>query len=609
MADIKNYGLSGVSSNVQLGKGGLRLKANAAALEFRDTNDENFVVIKAANAVALEDVVTKAQLDAQISTVSTNVSSITGFSVSLGDIVTEGDGSWSPGAVSLTDDVKVSSAIDSLNEILALLVPSQPPAFPSGSISISNDSGNSPRLASGVSDNSGDSGLSAGDVVTRLNNNNPQTNTLNDRGPGDSGTVQLLLNGTVVGSRELTGSGDNGTYGGLQISGQGAFPSDTPGFWVSIDTRVNGPATQAGINKVQLNHTEGSATNEVYFVKDDLTSAPAVSSGSVAENVIGTVAHSSSVPHYDSGASLTVGLSISNLAGETYYGGSNPLVISSTNGIISNDTLNYPAIGITTPIARQTLAPTAITPITVNIDGNNVHNVGRIRAQARNVVGASSTVNVSDTDILVMRGNSGSRISELNIPVSGLGSLPNNNNGVRVLSGEGDTPSTANGDWTASAALPAHEAAVVAGVLSHNTTDYSTGYLPVGPDLSVGRNGAQYATFSFNRSSVSTFRIVVSGSYAGVWVKLPGVSDNAGISPNAANGWWNAFAPYDGAGVPGESGDAAAGCALGTVMTGSSGTFTMTFGTQTSSNSTGNQILVRFRLNSGQSITALSFTN
>jgi hypothetical protein len=157
--------------------------------------------------------------------------------------------------------------------------------------------------------------------------------------------------------------------------------------------------------------------------------------------------------------------------------------------------------------------------------------------------------------------------------------------------------------------LATYEASVVAGVLSNDVTDYATGYLPVGPDYSTGRAGAQYATFAFDRSALSAFKIIVSGSYAGCWVKLPGVTDQSNISPNAPNGWMNAFASYTGAGVPGNSADTTAGCALGGVMTGASGTFQITFGTQSSTNATGNQVLVRLKLNAGQSITALSFSN
>ena len=69
------------------------------------------------------------------------------------------------------------------------------------------------------------------------------------------------------------------------------------------------------------------------------------------------------------------------------------------------------------------------------------------------------------------------------------------------------------------------------------------------------------------------------------------------------------FKAYDGAGAPGEAGDTDAGCALGAVMNGASGTFQITFGTLSSTGATGNEILVRIRLNAGQSITGLSFSN
>jgi hypothetical protein len=161
--------------------------------------------------------------------------------------------------------------------------------------------------------------------------------------------------------------------------------------------------------------------------------------------------------------------------------------------------------------------------------------------------------------------------------------------------------------WVPSSALQTYDAAVVAGVLSNNQTNYSMGYLPVGPDLSVNRNTAQYVNFAFNRSAVSTFGINITGTYAGVWIKLSGVSDNGTISPHATNGWWDATKSYNGAGVPGNASDPTAGCAVGAVMAGTSGSYTITFGPQTSTNANGNTILVRIRLNAGQSITALSF--
>ena len=610
MATVKNFGLEGVASEVQLGKAGPSFKADAGNVEVRGTLGD-LTNVKAANAVALDDLVTLAQLQAvQEGQVSD------GFAIILGDVTTDGDGSWSPGAVPLTNTTKVSDAVDQLNEILAKLVPSAPANFPAGTNMGVTSVGNTPRLASGaVPDNTvGGHGLSAGSTVIRI-----QAATVsgsaswNDVGPGEVGTVQLLLNDTVLGQRALTGSGDAGTYSGLVISDQKDFPVSTPGFWKSIDIAVtNAAVANSGINKIELYHTGASAgTNEVVFVRDTLTAGSAISGASIVENVQGTLAYSSSVPHYGTGGSLTGNLSLNNLSGETYYGGTTPLTVTGTNSIIGSQTFTYSTLGISTPIARNTTSATAVTPITINLNGSNVFAVGTIQGATTNVAANVAAANLSSTNVLVMNGTQSGKVYELNVPVSGLGALPNNNNAARVANGSGDKPTTAATAWTSSSALQTYDAAVVAGVLAHNQTNYSS-YLPAGPDLSVGRSGAQYVTFAFNRSSVSKFKINVNGSYAGLWIKLPGVSDNAAIAAEAANnhgGWWNAFQSYDGAGVPGEAGDPNAGCALGVLATGASGSFEVTFGTQSSTNSTGNQILVRFRLNSGQQITGLNFSN
>lgn len=614
MATVKNFGLEGVASEVQLGKAGPSFKADSGNVEVRGTLGD-LTNVKAANAVALDDLVTLAQLQAvQEGQVSD------GFAIILGDVTTDGDGSWSPGAVPLTNTTKVSDAVDQLNEILAKLVPAAPANFPASTSMAVTSVGNTPRLASGaVPDNtSGGHGLSASSTVIRIQAATVSgANSWNDVGPGDTGTLQLLVNDTVIGSRALTGTGDNGTFSGLVISDQKDFPVSTPGFWKSLDVAVtNAAVANSGINKIEVYHTGAAAgTNEVFFVRDTLTAGSAISGASIVENAQGTLAYSSSVPHYGTGASLTGNLSLNNLAGETYYGGTTPLTVSGTNSIIASQTYTYSTLGISTPIARNTTSATAVTPITINLNGSNVFAQGTIQGATTNVAANVAAANLSSTNVLVMNGTQAGKVYELNVPVSGLGVLPNNNNATRVANGSGDKPTTAATAWTSSSALQTYDAAVVAGVLAHNQTNY-TSYLPAGPDLSVGRSGAQYVTFSFNRASVSKFKIHVTGTYAGLWIKLPGISDNSSIAFEAATnqgGWWNAFQPYDGAGVPGEAGDPNAGCALGAIATGSTmtgaGALEVTFGTQSSTNATGNQILVRFRLNAGQSISALSFSN
>ena len=608
MADIKNFGLNGIAGDVQLGKGGPHITVNGTAIEARDPTDETALVnVRAANGVANNDVVVIQQLNVAIETINnaiTNATVTNGFDLALGNAIINGD-SWANGAVPLSDTQTVSDAVDKMNLILGKLVPSSPPNFPNGTLTIGSV-GSSPVLASGVTDNAS-SGITAGTSVNRTTSTISSTNTFTQVGPGNSGTLSLYINNTVVGSHTLTGTSDNGTYGGLVIAGQSAYPASTPGFWTSVNVSVSAATvSNTGVNGMHISDTGAGSTNTVYFVKDTLTANPVVTDG-VAQNSNGTVAYSSGVQHYNTGASLSVSGKISNLAGQTYYNG-NPLSISGTNSIFSTQAYSYSTLGITTPIPQNTTAATTFTPAIVNVNGTNIATSGTITLTATNVNGTGSVSN--STIILVKNGTApATAVDEMSVPVTGLGSSPNSNYANRVGMANGDTPSNSTSTWVQSASLNAWDAAVVGGVLSCNQTNYTTGYLPVGPNLS-SQNSVQYVTFAFERAPLSLFKINVTGTYAGVWISLPGVSDNSSISPNALGGaWWSAFKSYDGAGVPGGLGDTIAGCALGSVMTGSSGTFQITFGTASSTSATGNTILVRFRLNAGQSITALSFTN
>jgi len=609
MADTKNFGLSGVGPDLQLGKAGPRIKVNGSVVEARSADGTTLTTVRAAQAVANSDVVTLLQLNNQYNSLSNAISNAAvsdGFHLILGNVAVNGDGTWAGGAVPLTDSTKVSDAVDSLNEVLGKLVPASPPNFPNATNFAVTSTGSSPVLANGVTDYAS-SGITAGTSVTRITGNVSSNNTITQVGPGDSGTLSLLIDNASVGSHTLTGSGDNGTYGGLVIAGQAAYPVSTPGFWTSVNVSVSAATiSNAGVHSLKVTDTAAGSTAFTYFVKDSLNTAPAITLATLAQASNGTVAYSSSVPHYNTGATLTVGGSISNLAGQTYFNG-NPLAVSATNSILSTQNYTYANIGVATPIPQNTTSATAMSNVTVNVNPTNVHNSGQVTLTGTNVAGTGAGATPS-TVILVKNGTT-TRVDELNVTVTGLGSSPNANNAIRVGQATGNTPVLASNTWVQSASLHTWDATVVAGALKNDTTNYSTGFLPVGPNLS-GQDAAQYVTFSFNRTALSQFKITVTGTYAGVWIGLPGVSDNAGVSPNAVGGaWWNAFVAYAGAGVPGGAGELTAGCASGTVMNGSSGTFQITFGTASSTSATGNQILVRIRLNAGQSITALSFTN
>jgi hypothetical protein len=161
--------------------------------------------------------------------------------------------------------------------------------------------------------------------------------------------------------------------------------------------------------------------------------------------------------------------------------------------------------------------------------------------------------------------------------------------------------------------LQTYDAVVVGsgsqGILKHDQTNYSTSYLPAGPNLSASRSGTQYFTFKFVRTAVSKFDIRYTGNVAGMWVALPGsVID----SSSSANGWIDMAVAYGGAGYPGVNapGNGSDGCAVGGIVSlntsVTNNSKTCTFGTVSSSSTATNEIYVRIALSSGQSVTALT---
>ena len=184
---------------------------------------------------------------------------------------------------------------------------------------------------------------------------------------------------------------------------------------------------------------------------------------------------------------------------------------------------------------------------------------------------------------------------------------------ARIINpGTTDTPTfTASASLfdSQSSTLTANDATIVAATLKHDQTNYSTTYLPVGPNLSTGRTGSQYFTFRFVRTSVSKFDIQFTGTIAGLFVALPGSTID---TSSTLNGWLDMSTAYAGSGVPGagSGGNGSNGCAVGGVVTLNSAVTahrkTCTFGTLSSSSTATNEIYVRIKLTSGQTVSALT---
>lgn len=611
MADTKNYGIAGVGANIEIGKRGNTIESNSGNVILKTTAGA-LATIAGANGTATSHFVTKAQLDAKAA------DSADGFQISLGDVTQYGDGSYSGGAINLTDSTKISSAIDTLNETLGLLVPTSPGDFPNGETLSFSSTGSSPFLASGAVPDRTSSGTlpaSAGASVTRVTDTTPNSNQI-DNFKSDSGTLTALINNSAAGAVTFDGSDKDGTYTSLRVSGHGDFPADTPGFYTASDAQIRvASALDTGWNRFKMTHDDGN-TNEVYIVIDDNTSSPSLASGSISADSSGSSAKSSGIEHFASGGTVTVSsLTMSNLSGETYYNG-NPISVSGSDSIINSQSKSYSDVGVSTPIARQTTSAQSLSALTVNINGSNRHTSGTLTVNGQNVNGSGSQ-SISGTILLKAGTARSSDVDEQSI------SKPSGSSGGnRVYLGSsatGDTPLGAgnlpsssltfdsNQDLSASGFK--HEAAVVGGIASSDQTDYTSGYFPDGSTINYsGKDATQYLTFYFAKSTMSTFSVSITGSYSGLFIGLPGVSDSSSASPNATGGaWYNAFQLYDGSGNPGGTGNGA-GCANGAIASGSSGSVSITLGTESTTNATNNVVLVRVKLGSSNSISALSVT-
>ena len=539
--------------------------------------------------------------------------------------------------------------------------PSAPNGLSSKTISNVSSTGTSPRLAHGFTDNTGGTSLSVGGSVNRVTTGTATAGPITTFAyNADSGTLTANVNGSADGSRALTSGNDSGTYTSLVIDSESdyqllnssgsstSFASSIyyPGLYKGFKARVakSVASLSTGANSMQLLHSATGNTNTVEFVKDDLTASPTVNVGSatVTQNVAGTFRYISGIPYYNSGSpSLTLaGVTIDNLVGQCYTNQSNIVEVddgtnqesTSSNAIADTDYTYANIDGATTMLSSGTpkantgtSSAYAIGSLTVPITSSSVRTVSRLKVRARNVNGVSSYSSDIATNIQVHK-SAQSGISEIAIAVAdALGNGDYTDDGVRVFdlsSATTNTPSYTSstnfytnsvyGESSDPGVSGTKEATIRLGVLKYDVTDYSSGYLPAGPDRS-GDTGTQYFTFAFRRKAVAGFNInITSSGVAGLWIAAPGTAiDNS----STLNGWLRSDQVYAGSGIPGgdtgNNGNGSDGCAANSgarivASTSLSGNYNMTLGTENMSNATGNVVLIRIALTSGQSVTSLS---
>jgi len=581
---------------------------------------------------------------------------------SLGNILEHDFGGQSTGSYNLTftangtPDLTAQTDQDTGITFTMNATPSAPSNLSAFTLTLADSyQGTSPKLCASFDDNSATTPISAGTALTsttarRYTSGTIDTQVINNAYDGTTGTLTANINGSDAGNTTFSTSlNETGTFTSLVVSQQGdahntisslTYPT---GFYQTFDAKITQALTSytVGLNDQRLEHSTTGNTNYVSVVYDDVTSAPTISSnGTLVEGTAGTKRYISGIPYYNSGSPtvLLTGVQVSNLTGQAYTDVTNIVEVdngtnqegTSLAGTINTD-YTYSAIdGSVTmlssgiPIADTGVASAyTLGNLEVGITTSSVRTIDRVKVRARNCNGAGS-YSENTTNIQVHK-SAQSGISEIAIAVADALGATYDDDGIRIadfLSETTDTPSYTgstnfytNDPYSESSdpgVAGTREATIRLGVLKHDTTDYSTGYLPVGPDRSSD-TGTQYFTFAFRRSNMANFDInITSTGIAGLWIAAPGTAID---SASGLNGWLRADTTYGGSGVPGSDtgngGNGSDGCAFTSgdriaTSTSLSGGYTMTLGTENGSNATGNVVLVRIALTSGQSVTALS---
>ena len=541
--------------------------------------------------------------------------------------------------------------------------PSAPQNLSAVSLTLSDSAqGTSPKLCHGFTDNSSSfTSQSAGDSLNtttarRYTSGTIDTNTCanfltndsNGTGSTVNQTLTAKINNASKGSRTFTtseGGGNNTTDDTLVITNHRDADevSTLPQRMFLVATaKITEALTDysIGSNAQRLESSAGGNTNIVHVVRDDVTATPTTTIGTVAEGTAGTKQYVSGIPYYDAGSpTVTVtGTTIANFTGQAYQDTNSPHQVhndtnqESTSGdAITDSAYTYAQVDGSTTMLSSSIPKTdigvssayTIGAVTVPITSSSVKSIKTIRARSKNANGTGN-YNSSSTKIQVYTATVSGLDNEAGgITVSdSLGDGSTHTDDALRITGFGsssDTPSfnsatnyyTSNA-WSGAVTVAGTTEAISRfGTIKHFTTDLSSGYLPVGPDLNTSRNGgeAQYYTFAFRRTPASQFSITMSGKVSGMFLAVPGTAIDAASD---ANGWLDCSTQYNGSGVPGVNTNGSNGCAktggdrVVDNTTYSSEQFTFTLGTESTANSVGNTVLVRIKLESGDSVTALS---
>ena len=539
-------------------------------------------------------------------------------------------GGFKSGAFTISNTDHTKDSINELNFILGKLVPDPPDTIAGVAVDLTNDTEHFLCAGFTPTNNTGGAAPDQTGTTSYVRNTTSQvtTDTLTEFGPGDAGTVTGFINAVGVGTTTLSTGNNDGTYDKLVISNNEDASNSTrnPGitsqFYQIYDVRLLNAASPDGFNKAFFTQDSSTTASTFWYEDPSTVGVPDMTFGAVSPPSSPTLSYSSYVPHYTeaAGNAFSYQITVTNATGDMYNSNNNVLL-----------TAENQTTGFTRPDASKLFNETFVSGTQGTHPPQRNYGVGTGATMTathvpRNVHATITSNHFHRWDCTTPYGSDLNERATVSEAVNIMGTTADFTNNVdedaiectvgsltggsatRVKAGaSGDTPTPTFVTWDGNAAgTPAvYEAIVRGGDLRHDQTNYASGYLPAGPNLSSGRSGTQYFQFQFIQSAISQFNISYTGSLAGCFVCMPDNSTwTSGLSNT--NGWADMFQAYIGAGVPN---NANPGCASGGVMDTNGGTFTCVFGSESSSNDSNNRVLIRFKLTNGNSISDISLSD
>lgn len=578
-----------------------------------------------------------------------------------------GSGQWGINLALLTDNV-ANPAIIPLYSNVAVKVYGNSVSPPAGLntkvLTYTGSVGTSPYLAYNPTDNTGGTTLTVGGSVNRAGYNTGTIQTVGNvttsyTYTANVGNLSAIINGVNQGNVNLATTTTTVVSGNLGVIGfsdynlltsAGAattFASSTyyPGYYYGFNANVVTQSTKLpiGVNRVGLNHTTTGITNNVDFVVDNVNSLPTFAWGNISVGATGTYRYISGIPYFSAGNPTLVvsGITIGpNWIGQTYANVTNPVQLASgqtqeasagtvanttgyTYTVISNPS-NVVVFGSNIPYANTGYTSSyTIANITLPINTAAGRLVANLAMTVTNVFGTTSILyNIGANANVQCHTTPQAGISEIAISAN---TSANTNPAVRstyFLSNSSFTPSyvsstnfmTSPNVYTETAdpgVAGTKEATIRLGVLKWSANNYSTGYLPVGPNRS-GDTGTQFFTMGVQRTGISGFNlnIVAPTGISGLWVAAPGTYID---QTSSLSGWLDATVSYAGSGRPGANsgsgGNGSNGCGSGALIAANvalNAAYSITLGNVSLTTATNNVALIRIALSSGQTVTTLA---